>query len=84
VNVAFEQTQLTVPADTAFPLEFANNDNGIPHNVQIKDEAGTELYITETYNGVATKTFEAPALAAGAYQFLCSVHPNMKIDVTAQ
>ena len=31
----------------------------------------------EIFNGVAEKDLQVPALAAGTYQFVCSVHPNM-------
>jgi plastocyanin len=83
-NIAFDQATLDIPADEPFTIEFANNDNGVPHNIQIRDASGAEVYLTDTFNGVETRTFEAPPLPAGAYQFVCTVHPNMIIDVTAQ
>ncbi len=82
-NIAFDPTELQVPADTPFQIEFANNDAGIPHNVEIKDAGGTSLFMGEVFNGVETRTYAAPALAAGSYQFICTVHPNMVIDATA-
>lgn len=83
-GVKFDQSELQVPADTPFTIEFANNDNGVPHNIQIRDASGSEVFLTDTFNGVETRTFEAPSLAAGSYQFVCTIHPNMIIDVTVQ
>ena len=82
-NIVWEQADLEVPAGTAFTLELVNNDASVPHNVDIRDQAGTSLFTTETFPGVETRSFDAPALAAGAYQFVCTVHPNMIIDVNA-
>ena len=83
-NIVWEQADLEVPADTPFTLEVVNNDASVPHNVDIRDQAGASLFTTDTFPGVETRSFDAPALTAGAYQFVCTVHPNMIIDVTAQ
>ena len=84
VNFAFEQSTLTVPADAPFQIEFANNDPGVLHNVEIKNAAGESLFKGDTFTGVETRTYDAPALPAGSYQFICTVHPNMIIEVTAE
>lgn len=76
VNILFTQTTLTAPADQAFQINFANNDPGIPHNVEIKDGSGTTVFLGEVFNGVETRVYDVPALAAGEYQFLCTVHPT--------
>jgi plastocyanin len=83
-NIAFDPTELQVPAETPFTLELVNSDNGIPHNVEIRDQSGAGLFTTDTFNGVETRSFDAPALPAGSYQWICTVHPNMVIAVTAQ
>ena len=82
-NITWEQADLEVPADTPFTLELVNNDASVPHNVEIRDQAGTSVFNTETFPGVETRSFDAPALTAGPYQFVCTVHPNMIIDVNA-
>ncbi len=82
-NIAFEQADLEVPAGTPFTLEFVNNDASVPHNVEIRDQAGKPVFKTDTFPGVETRTFDAPALPAGPYQFACTIHPNMIIDVNA-
>jgi plastocyanin len=83
LNIAFEQTTLEVPADTPFKIAFENKDAGVPHNVEIKDAAGTSLFQGEIFNGVETRTYDVPALAAGSYPFFCTVHPNMTGTITA-
>lgn len=77
LNIAFDKAELSAPADEPFQIVFANNDAGVPHNVEIKDVAGTSLFKGEIFSGVETRTYDVPALAAGSYPFVCTVHPNM-------
>lgn len=77
LNIAWDVTELAAPADEAFAIEFANNDAGIPHNVEIKDESGATVYLGEIFSGVETRTYTIDPLAAGTYQYICTVHPNM-------
>ena len=83
LNIAFDQATLSAPADQPFQIRFANNDPGIPHNVEIKDGSGTSVFTGDIFNGVETRTYDVPALAAGDYPFLCTVHPNMAGTLTA-
>jgi plastocyanin len=83
-NIAFDQANLSVPADQPFQIEFANNDAGTPHNVEIKDDSGAQVFNGDIFNGVETRTYDVPALAPGEYTFLCSVHPNMTGTLSAQ
>ena len=75
--IQFEQTELSAPADAPFVMRFDNKDAGTPHNVEIKDASGQSVFKGEIFNGVAVKDYAVPALAAGTYQFICTVHPNM-------
>src|SRR5688572_1308305 len=83
-NIAFDPTELTAPAEGAFQIVFANNDAGVPHNVEIKDAAGTSVFKGDIFPGVETRTYDVPPLSAGSYQFVCTVHPNMVGTLTAQ
>ena len=83
LNIAFEVKDLQAPADAAFQIEFENKDAGIPHNIDIKDASGGSVYVGEIFPGVATKTYDIPALAAGTYSYICTVHPNMTGTITA-
>ena len=85
VGLAFEQAEVNVPAGEPFKIDFANNDAGTPHNVAIhRDSAtGEEVFKGEIFNGVETRTYDVPALDAGAYAFICTVHPTMVGTLTA-
>ncbi|OGO53577.1 MAG: hypothetical protein A2V85_08170 [Chloroflexi bacterium RBG_16_72_14] len=81
-NVTFDTDTLSAPADTAFQIEFANNDPGIPHNVEIRDSNGQSLFKGDIFPGVETRTYDVPALSAGTYTFVCTVHPSMTGTLT--
>jgi plastocyanin len=83
-NIAFTPTELSVAADVAFQINFANNDAGVPHNVEIKDAGGVSIFKGDIFNGVETRTYAVEPLTAGTYQFVCSVHSNMTGTLTAQ
>jgi plastocyanin len=83
-NIEFSTNQITVAANQAFQINFANNDAGVPHNVAIKDNAGLTLFMGEIFNGVLTRTYAVEPLEAGTYEFVCSVHPNMVGTLTSQ
>ncbi|MEJ7696208.1 MAG: cupredoxin domain-containing protein [Candidatus Limnocylindrales bacterium] len=84
MNVAYEQTALTAPANTPFKIEFDNKDASVPHNVAIHEgsSTGPELFKGEVFPGAAKKTYDVPALPAGTYAFVCTVHPNMTGTLT--
>ncbi|HET9756059.1 MAG TPA: cupredoxin domain-containing protein, partial [Candidatus Limnocylindrales bacterium] len=83
-DVAFVESTITAPADVPFKLEFVNDDAGIQHNVEIKDGGGASVFKGEIFAGVATKVYDVPALGAGTYGYVCSVHPNMTGSATIQ
>jgi mono/diheme cytochrome c family protein/plastocyanin len=82
LNIKFDTDTLTAPADTAFKIEFANNDAGTQHNVEIRDSNGQSLFKGDIFPGVETRTYDVPALPAGTYTFICTVHPNMTGTLT--
>ncbi len=83
LNIEFDPTTLSAPAGAPFQIKFANNDSGVPHNVDIKDASGASVFKGEVFSGVETRTYDVPALTAGTYQFICDVHPNMVGTLTA-
>ena len=84
-NVEFVTKTLTAPADTAFTLHFKNEDAaGVPHNIEIKDASGGVAFKGDIIDGGAEINYAVPALAAGTYPFVCTVHPNMTGTLTVQ
>ena len=85
-GIAFDTDTLEVPANTPFTIVFTNNDAGIPHNVAIHEGSptGPLVWAGDIFNGVETRTYEVPALPAGTYGFVCTVHPNMTGTLTAK
>lgn len=86
LGVKYEQTTLTAPAGKPFKIQFENKDPGTPHNVAVHQGSatGAERFKGEVFNGAATQTYEVPALEAGAYAFVCTIHPTMVGTLTVQ
>jgi mono/diheme cytochrome c family protein/plastocyanin len=83
-GIAFTTGAVSAPAGAAFTLEFDNEDAGTPHDVQIKDASGAQVFKTDIFPGVEKRSFPVPALAAGSYPFACTVHSNMTGTLTVQ
>jgi plastocyanin len=83
-QLAFSPTAVTAPAGKPFTIAFVDKDAGIPHNIAIKSAAGDVVFKGDIFNGVATKVYQVPALAAGTYPFACSVHPGMTGTLTVK
>jgi cytochrome c oxidase subunit 2 len=83
-NVEFTAATLEAPADTPFSIHFQNDDQAVAHDVAIKDASGKELFRGDLITGVADTTYSVPALAAGTYTFVCTIHPNMTGTLTVQ
>ena len=86
-NTGFEPTTLDAKADTAFTLDFDNQDATAPHNVVIQDSSGAAIQMGDTafFTGPAEKKYAVPGLKAGAYTYVCQVHPTtMKGTLTVK
>ena len=82
----FEQKTATAPADTPFQVQFENKDAGTLHNIALHlgDVNGAELFKGEIFAGIATRVYDVPALDAGAYAYVCTVHPTMTGTLTVE
>jgi plastocyanin len=76
VGIQWVEKELSAPADAKFTIRFNNQDAGTPHNVEIKQNGGS-IFKGDIFNGVASKDYAVEPLAAGAYEYVCTVHPNM-------
>ncbi len=82
LNLAYGTSTLAAPANTPFTIRFDNQESGLPHDIQIKDAAGKVVFAGEMVTGPKAVDYAVPALAAGAYTFLCSIHPTMTGTLT--
>jgi plastocyanin len=82
-GVKFLETSVDVPAATAFKIDFDNQDAGTPHDIVIHagDVNGAVVFDGEQFNGVKQMTYDVPALDAGSYTFVCSIHPQLMSGV---
>jgi plastocyanin len=67
---------LTVPADRAWHLTLDNRDAAVPHNFGVKAPNVATTVLAPRLDGVAKKQYVIPGLPAGAYTFLCTIHPT--------
>jgi len=86
LGIKYEQDAVTAPAGVPFQVLFENKDAGTPHNVALHlgSATGAELFKGPIFNGVASRTYDVPALDAGTYAFVCTVHPTMVGTLTAK
>jgi len=78
-NLHFDTSCLAAPAGSSFTITLDNQDNGIPHNVSIyrSPSRSKPLFQGKVVVGVASTTYQVPALPPGTYYFQCDVHPAM-------
>jgi cytochrome c oxidase subunit 2 len=75
-NIAFDKNALEAPAEQPFQIAFTNNDPSTQHNVEIKNPDGSSAFTGQIVTGPGQQTYNVPALKAGTYPFLCTVHPT--------
>jgi cytochrome c oxidase subunit 2 len=83
---AFDQTTADAPADTPIAIVFENKDLAVQHNVAVLKagaDGGDVIGLPFAEPG-ATVTYSVPPLKAGAYGFLCTIHPNMTGTLTVK
>jgi hypothetical protein len=78
-NSQFDTTQLEGPRHCEpFTIALTNDDRVWEHNVTIElmDVEGTVLFAGGLVTAPETVTYDVPALPAGEYRFVCSVHSD--------
>jgi hypothetical protein len=76
-NVQFDTDHITGPAAVPFTIALINDDQGTPHNLELKGPDGAPVWKGEVFTGVDTRVYDAGPLPPGEYTFLCTVHPTM-------
>jgi len=85
-GVQYTTTTASAAAGKAFTIAFNNQDAGIPHNVSIHtgDANGAQVFLGKIVTGPIIEVYDVPALAAGSYTYVCSVHANMTGTLTVK
>jgi cytochrome c oxidase subunit 2 len=75
----FDPTTLAVAADTPWSVNFTNADPNVPHNFAVREgnPDGSDWIGLPYADGGGTAVYQPPPLAAGTYEFFCSLHTNM-------
>jgi plastocyanin len=81
-DLAFQTTEVTVPADEPVSIVL-DNQEGAPHNIAVKDASGAEVFKGEIVSNQKAADM-LPPLAPGSYTFWCEVHPDMQGTITAE
>lgn len=78
IGFAFQPDCLAAHAGEPFRIAFANEDEGVQHNVAVyEDAAGTgALFVGDPVAGPGEATYRVDALDAGTYLFRCDFHPQ--------
>jgi plastocyanin len=82
-GIVYLEPMVAAPAGRPFTVAFDNLDS-VPHNLEIRDASGTVVFRGDIVTGPVVKVYEVPTLAAGTYQFICTVHPAMTGVLTAK
>ncbi len=82
-GVKFLEASIQAPADAPFTIHFDNRDAGTPHDVDILDGSGQKVMDGEDFPGPGVRDYPVEALAAGSYEFICSIHPTLMTGTLA-
>jgi plastocyanin len=83
-GIAFDTSEIALPAQGEAAIAFENRDPGTPHNVAVYTEAGGDpIFQGEVITGPDSIEYRFPAPDPGSYYFQCDIHPQMNGSVTA-
>ena len=75
-GIEFDVKELSAPAGEAFGIHFVQEDTGVGgHDVDIRTADGTTVADNPVLTDPGETTYVVPALEAGQYSFICSIHP---------
>jgi plastocyanin len=74
-GIAWDTKELSATAGQAFKLHFVNKDAGVPHDVEIRAADGSAKFTGQQLSDAGETTYDVPALAAGTYTYICTIHP---------
>jgi plastocyanin len=85
-NIQYTTTSASAPAGKPFTIAFHNEDSGTPHNVSIHTggATGQQVFLGKIVTGPIVEIYDVPALPAGSYTYVCSVHANMTGTLTVK
>jgi plastocyanin len=77
-GIAYDTAELAAPANEPFVIVFENRE-AVSHNVSIyaDEDLADRRFEGVLFGGPATRWYPVPALEAGAYRFVCDLHPTM-------
>jgi plastocyanin len=74
----WDPATLETAAGAAFSLTFDNQDNTVPHDLIVQNPDGSAVAVqgdVAPFTGPGQRVLQVPALTAGAYKYICQVHP---------
>jgi cytochrome c oxidase subunit 2 len=79
VTAGFDPSDLAAPADQPFTVQLTNADQAAPHDFAIRrgNPDGSDWQGDPDAPAGGSATYNPPPLAAGEYEFYCTIHPNM-------
>ena len=79
-DMAFDPDEVAVPAEEPVTVVIDNRDEGVNHNIHVKDAPDPNR--TELEQGVSQQALTV-TLPAGEYEFVCDIHPAMTGTIVA-
>ena len=78
-DLKFDKLCLAAPANQPFTITFDNQEQ-VTHDLSIYPDSSPRaiaMFDGEDFTGPGTKTYRISPIAAGTYQFRCTVHPGL-------
>jgi plastocyanin len=81
VTEGYEPSTLTAPADAPWVVELTNADQAVPHDFAIRgaNPDGSDWEGDPDAQAAESARYQPPQLAAGTYEFYCSLHPTTMV-----